>query len=67
LKDPLPRLKAQLAAAGTGVDTIQTIEKEIAVTLDTDQAWALAQPFLSVEEATDHVMIPLESTLTTGA
>jgi TPP-dependent pyruvate/acetoin dehydrogenase alpha subunit len=67
LKDPLPRLKAYLAASGVDAGTLAAIEKELHAALQADQAWALAQPFLSIEEATDHVMIPLDSSIPTGA
>ena len=59
-KDPLPRLKALLVGKGVPADKLAGMEKEINASLEKDQAWALEQPFLSVEEATDHVMIPLE-------
>lgn len=66
-KDPLPRLKAYLVRSGVEAGVLTALEKEIFAALEIDQAWALAQPFLSIEEATDHVMIPLDSSLTTGA
>jgi len=66
-KDPLPRLKSVLLANGLKAETLTGIEKEIHTALDSDQDWALAQPFLSIEEATDHVMIPLDNTLLKGA
>jgi TPP-dependent pyruvate/acetoin dehydrogenase alpha subunit len=62
-KDPLPRLKALLVVKGVSADILAGMEKEINANLEKDQAWALEQPFLSVEEATDHVMIPLETTI----
>ena len=66
-KDPLPRLKALLVAGGEDAAGLAALEKEIYAALDGAQAWALAQPFLSIEEATDHVMLPIETGLTPGA
>jgi TPP-dependent pyruvate/acetoin dehydrogenase alpha subunit len=66
-KDPLPRLKAELVAGGVEAAALAAMEKEVYAVLEIDQAWALAQPFLSIEEATDHVMLPIEAGLTTGA
>ena len=66
-KDPLPRLKSVLLTSGLKAETLAHMEKEIYTTLESDQVWALAQPFLSIEEATDHVMIPLADTLVKGA
>ncbi len=61
LKDPLPRLKANLVAAGVEANALAAMEKEVNEALQNDQAWALEQPFLSIAEATDHVMIPLDA------
>ena len=66
-KDPLPRLKARLVEAGLRQDKLIALEKEVSERLQADQAWALEQPFLSVEEATDHVMIPLNTPTTAGS
>jgi TPP-dependent pyruvate/acetoin dehydrogenase alpha subunit len=66
-KDPLPRLKAHLTGSGVDPGALAAMEKEVFEALQDDQAWALEQPFLSVEEATDHVMIPLDSPIPTGA
>jgi TPP-dependent pyruvate/acetoin dehydrogenase alpha subunit len=60
-KDPLPRLKALLIDSGVEVGAMAAMENEVSEALQNDQAWALEQPFLTVEEATDHVMIPLNS------
>jgi TPP-dependent pyruvate/acetoin dehydrogenase alpha subunit len=57
-KDPIPRLEAQLLGMGVKETDLAKLGKQIVQRLQEDQEWALAQPFLSVEEATDHVMIP---------
>ena len=57
-KDPIPRLKAHLLSLGVAAADFQQMDQEVGRRLNDDQAWALAQPFLSVAEATDHVMIP---------
>ena len=59
-KDPLGKLGAHLIGLGVGAAELETLDREVREELTADQEWALAQPFLSVEEATDHVMIPLE-------
>jgi hypothetical protein len=42
------------------VETVITkLEQDVVQQLESDQSWALEQPFPTVEQATDHVMIPL--------
>jgi TPP-dependent pyruvate/acetoin dehydrogenase alpha subunit len=60
-KDPLSRLKKQLLEGGASEEALSAVGRQVNEKLQADQAWALAQPFLSLAEATDHVMIPLES------
>jgi TPP-dependent pyruvate/acetoin dehydrogenase alpha subunit len=60
-KDPIPRVKASLLAMGVTDAALAAMEQELTQQLEEDQAWALAQPFPSTEQATSHVMIPLES------
>jgi pyruvate dehydrogenase E1 component alpha subunit len=59
-KDPLDKLRAHLIGLGAGVAELETLDREVREELTADQEWALAQSFLSVGEATEHVMIPLE-------
>lgn len=56
---PINRFRARLLMEGIEEATIAALEKEVAQQLEADQAWALQQPFPTVEQATDHVMIPL--------
>jgi TPP-dependent pyruvate/acetoin dehydrogenase alpha subunit len=58
-KDPLNRLKAHLLGLGLGETQFEATDRAVREELAADQAWALAQPFVSVEEATDYVMTPL--------
>jgi hypothetical protein len=44
---------------GVAESAFEAMEREIVAGLEEDQAWALEQPFPTVEQATDHVMIPL--------
>ncbi len=57
-KDPIPRLAAHLLAIGVPEADLAQMDQQIVQKLREDQEWALAQPFLSIEEATDHVLIP---------
>jgi TPP-dependent pyruvate/acetoin dehydrogenase alpha subunit len=59
-KDPIPRFKARFLQEGVEEGTLAVMEKEVVQELEADQAWALEQPFPTVEQATDHVMIPLQ-------
>jgi TPP-dependent pyruvate/acetoin dehydrogenase alpha subunit len=59
-RDPLLKLKAQLLEAGVPEARLAQMKDTVLKELQADQAWALDQPFLSVAEATDHVLIPLE-------
>ena len=58
-KDPIPRCRTRLLEQGTGEAEIAAMEERIESQLQADQAWALDQPFPTVEQATDHVLIPL--------
>jgi TPP-dependent pyruvate/acetoin dehydrogenase alpha subunit len=58
-RDPLLRCKARLLREGVDEATLAALDREIVQALEADQAWALAQPFPTVEQATDHVMLPL--------
>ena len=58
-RDPLTLARTRLLARGFGEDILDELEREQRAILEADQAWALEQPFPTVEQATDHVMIPL--------
>lgn len=58
-KCPLKRCKARLLEEGFEKSALNLLEEEVVKELEADQAWALNQPFPTVEQATDHVMIPL--------
>jgi TPP-dependent pyruvate/acetoin dehydrogenase alpha subunit len=60
-RDPLNRLSDNLKSHGVSSDELAAIDQAVASQLETDQTWALEQPFLSVEDATDHVWIPLQA------
>jgi TPP-dependent pyruvate/acetoin dehydrogenase alpha subunit len=59
IKDPIARAKAELIDLGITEAELTKMEKAIVDSLKKDQEWALAQPFPTVEQATDNVMIPL--------
>ncbi len=58
-KCPVARFNARLLEEGIEETALAGLEKEVIQELEADQAWALEQPFPTVEQATDHVMIPL--------
>jgi pyruvate dehydrogenase E1 component alpha subunit len=58
-KCPLARFRRRLLEHGLDETTVNAAEQQVADQLDSDQAWALQQPFPTVEQVTDHVMIPL--------
>lgn len=66
-KDPIDKLGAHLRALGVDAGALAEMDRAVREELAADQDWALAQPFLSVEDATDHVMIPLERSDRQGA
>jgi hypothetical protein len=39
---------------------LDALDEQLVRDLEADQAWALEQPFPTVEQATDHVLIPLQ-------
>jgi TPP-dependent pyruvate/acetoin dehydrogenase alpha subunit len=65
-KDPIPRCRASLLRAGAREADLYALDKQVTQELEMDQAWALQQPFPTVEQATDHVMIPLEQEARNG-
>jgi len=58
-RGPIVRYKKRLLEKGVFEVELSKLEKEVIEGLKEDQKWALEQPFPSVEQATDHVMIPL--------
>ena len=59
-KDPLLICKTRLREKGVSEQALTEMDEEVRQELEADQAWALEQPFPTVEQATDHVLIPLE-------
>jgi pyruvate dehydrogenase E1 component alpha subunit len=58
-KCPLVRLRSRLIDSGVSEDRLRAIDEQVSQDLYSDEAWALEQPFPTVEQATSHVMIPL--------
>ncbi len=58
-KCPIVRIRTCLLEEGVKEASLVTLENEVNQELEDAQAWALKQPFPNVEQATDHVMIPL--------
>jgi TPP-dependent pyruvate/acetoin dehydrogenase alpha subunit len=58
-KDPIIRCKTKLLDQGEAESQLDDLEKEINKQLEEDQVWALAQPFATFEQATEHAWIPL--------
>ena len=58
-KGPLKRAKALLLEKGAAETQLDDLEKKIIKQLKVDQEWALEQPFPTIEQAVDNVMIPL--------
>jgi len=58
-KCPIKRTRDRLLEERVSEADLQKLEKQIVQDLEADQTWALQQPFPTVEQATDHVMIPL--------
>ena len=58
-KCPLLRFRKRLAEEGIEDSVIAAVEEEVSRQLEADQAQALEQPFPTVEQVTDHVLIPL--------
>jgi pyruvate dehydrogenase E1 component alpha subunit len=58
-KDPIQGCKTKLLGLGASDEELEEIKKEIKRGLQDDKAWALEQPFATLEQATEHVWIPL--------
>jgi len=54
---PILKAKERLLERGVAVQALDAIADEVAAQLVADRDWALAQPFPTVEQATDHVML----------
>jgi TPP-dependent pyruvate/acetoin dehydrogenase alpha subunit len=59
-KDPIPRMETRLREEGISKAELDTQKTNVWTQLEADQAWALEQPFPSVEQATQYVMIPVQ-------
>ena len=59
-RDPIGLAKSKLLAARVAEPELAAIDRTVIQQLQADQEWALKQPFPTVEQATDHVMIPLQ-------
>jgi pyruvate dehydrogenase E1 component alpha subunit len=59
-KCPVERFKARLVGIGIDGKSLDIIEKEVISNLEKDKAWAIQQPFPSVTQATNHVIVPLD-------
>ncbi|MCY3719766.1 MAG: thiamine pyrophosphate-dependent dehydrogenase E1 component subunit alpha [Anaerolineaceae bacterium] len=58
-RDPLTLARTRLLARGYSEETLDDLEASVRAEIEEDMEWALEQPFPTVEQATDHVMIPL--------
>lgn len=56
---PVAGLRRRLLEAGAAEADLAALEAEGDAELAADQAWALEQPFPTVAQATDHVLLPL--------
>lgn len=56
---PLKRCRMRLQEMGTDDAEFDCIESHIAQQLDADRGWALEQPFPTIEQAIDHVLVPM--------
>jgi TPP-dependent pyruvate/acetoin dehydrogenase alpha subunit len=59
-KCPIARARQHLIDLDCEVSELETLEKQVIEELEADQAWALEQPFPTVDQATDHVILPLD-------
>ncbi len=60
-KEPVKRAREQLLQGGVEAVELDSIEQEIEEELEALQEWAIKQEFPTLEEAIDHVGIPLEN------
>lgn len=59
-KDPIVNLKKVLLQGGVAEDELEEMERQVVDALNADLAWVKEQPFPTVAQATDHVMVPLQ-------
>lgn len=57
---PVERFKTRLIGIGIDKNSLDIMEKEVIDNLEEDKNWAIQQPFPSLEQAIDHVIIPLD-------
>lgn len=55
-KCPILRIKNKLISEGLAISEIKKMEKEVIAEVERDEKYALAQPFPTLAQATDHVM-----------
>jgi len=58
-KEPLTRARKKLLQAGVDAAALDAMDQAIEDRLETLREWALQQPFPTLEQAIDHVYIPL--------
>jgi len=58
-KCPILRAGRALLEAGVAEEALSKIDQDVQARLKADREWALAQRFPTLEEATDHVLLPL--------
>ncbi len=59
-KCPILRLKGKLLSLGVDPQELSAVEDEVEAEVEQAEAWAPAQPYPTVEQATSHVMLPLD-------
>lgn len=58
-KEPLKRAREKLLAGGVDAALLEAMDQAIKEKLAALQAWALQQPFPTLEQAVDHVCVPM--------
>ncbi len=56
---PLKIAKARLLERGVAEAALDEIDRQIAQELEADRLWAMEQPFPTLEQAIDHVLVPM--------
>jgi TPP-dependent pyruvate/acetoin dehydrogenase alpha subunit len=59
-KEPLKRAREKLLDSGADAAELDALEQAVKERLETLRKWAVEQPFPTLEQAIDHVYIPLE-------
>lgn len=57
---PLRKCRARLNSMGVEEAELDRLEAAVLQELEADKAWAMEQPFPTLEQAVDHVMVPLD-------